>query len=154
MNDPHLLSTSRSFRLPECASQCGIAREALGLYILRYSVHTAQIAWRLAIGLLRPCSDARPAYTRRGFTAAKTWSKVGGSRKRTSRVCESRHILGKDASCSHSTNQFGTPDATSLARLDPDGKWNGSPDDEAACRRATDFALFLLEGRREAADAR
>jgi hypothetical protein len=41
--------------------------------------------------------------------------KVGGSREIASRVCESRNkrILGKDASCSHNANQFGTPDATS-----------------------------------------
>ena len=39
------------------------------------------------------------------------WAEV----ERESRVCESRNkrILGKDASCSHNTNQFGTPDATS-----------------------------------------
>jgi len=41
--------------------------------------------------------------------------KVGRTRTRTSRVCESPHkrIIGKDGSCSHNTNQLGTLDATS-----------------------------------------
>src|SRR5260370_21749755 len=41
--------------------------------------------------------------------------KVGGSRKRTSRVRKSpdKRSLGKNASFSHNANPFGAPDATS-----------------------------------------
>src|SRR5712691_3131198 len=63
--------------------------------------------------------------------------KVGGSRKRTSRVRESpdKRILGKNASFSHDTSPFGEPDATSsesfllpsVSRL---------TDDAVACRPA------------------
>jgi hypothetical protein len=71
--------------------------------------------------------------------------KVGGSRERTSRVREWRHqrILGKDASCSHNTNQLGTPDATSGEPFHlPSG--SSLANDAAACRRAGRHRLRLV----------
>ena len=78
--------------------------------------------------------------------------KVGGSRERTSRVREPRNkrFLAKNASFSQNSNQFGAAHATSSEPFHlPCGQIALMMRQLGTEPLATDFHVFLVEGRRE-----